>query len=100
MNKKIVEVIFKSIDEINETFSEEEHIPKELDTQLFGDKANLDSLGLVNLLVCIEQEIQDVFNKVITIADEKAMSQKNSPFRNVESLANYINMLLEEIDDE
>ena len=30
----------------------------------------------------------------ITLADEKAMSQKQSPFRNVKSLANYIGELL------
>ena len=54
----------------------------------------MDSLGLVNLLVIIEQNIEDEFDVSVAIADEKAMSQKYSPFRTIGTLTNYINMLL------
>ena len=61
---------------------------------LFGSGGNLDSLGLVSLLVIIEQNIEEEFDTNITIADEKAMSQKNSPFRTVSALIDYIELLL------
>ena len=61
------------------------------DTHIFGGKSKIDSLGLVTLLVSIEQKIEDEMNVNITIADERAMSQKNSPFKTVKSLTVFIN---------
>ena len=59
------------------------------DTVLFGDGGILDSMGLVSLVIALEQEIEDKFGKSIGLADEKAMSQANSPYRSIESLAGY-----------
>ena len=69
---------------------------KSLTTVLYGEKGKLDSLGLVNLIVAVEQKIQDEFGLTITLATERAMSQENSPFRSVQSLLNYTTLLLEE----
>ena len=41
-----------------------------------------------------EELISDEFDVDIIIADEKAMSQKRSPFSTIGSLTNYIDMLL------
>ena len=60
------------------------------DTPIFGAKSNIDSLGLVTLLINIEQKIEDEMNVTITIADERAMSQKNSPFKTIKSLTDFI----------
>lgn len=65
-------------------------------TVLLGAEGILDSMGLVSLIVAVEQDVEDKFGKEITIADAKAMSQKNSPFKTVGSLANYIENLLNE----
>ena len=70
-------------------------LKKSLDTQLYGDKSEIDSLSLVNVVVLTEQKIEDEFNITINLADEKAMSQKNSPFRTVSTLKEYIETLLE-----
>lgn len=66
------------------------------DTSLFGDKGFLDSLALVTLIVGLEQGIQHQFDKTITIASEKAMSRKQSPFLTVGSLVQFIKELLAE----
>ena len=42
----------------------------------FGPESSLDSLGLVTLIVEIEQNIEDEFGVEITIADEQAMSMR------------------------
>ena len=47
-------------------------------TVLLGAEGILDSMGLVSLIVAVEQDVEDEFGKEITIADAKAMSQKNS----------------------
>jgi len=66
------------------------------ETRLFGDNALLDSAALVSLLVEVEQQINDAVGTDIVLADDRAMSQKRSPFRNIGTLAEYVVMLLSE----
>ena len=94
--KKIENLIISTVKEINTQLPDEIQLTKSTNTVLFGNNGKLDSLGLVNLLVMIEQNIEDEFNISLTIADDRAMSQKHSPFRTVNTLANYINMILNE----
>lgn len=65
-------------------------------TILMGAEGLLDSIDLVNLVISLEQYIEDSHNITITIADEKAMSQKRSPFRTIGSLAKYVELLINE----
>lgn len=60
------------------------------DTHLIGHNALLDSMGLVTLIVEVEQRLEEELDVALILADERAMSQKNSPFRSVASLADYI----------
>jgi acyl carrier protein len=60
------------------------------DTVIVGPSAVLDSIGVVSLIVDIEQRLQMEHDIAVTLASEKAMSQKNSPFRTVGVLAAHI----------
>jgi acyl carrier protein len=60
---------------------------------LFGAPSPLDSLGLVALLIDIEEAFA-VAGHTIVLSDERAMSQARSPFRKVSSLVEYIEQLL------
>lgn len=91
---EIFELIYMSIEEVN--LLNDTKIIKAVDTSLFAAKSGLDSLGLVNLIVSLEENINNEFNVAISIADERAMSQKHSPFRSVDTLADYIIELLNE----
>lgn len=93
---KVVNMIFSAVDEINQQLAKEQKLEKSIGTVLFGESGKLDSLGLVNLIVSTEQKIEEEFGVVITLADERAMSQKNSPFRTIGTLADYISLLLKE----
>ncbi len=97
--EKIIQVIFDAIDELNAQRPDETPLEKSAGTVLFGKSGSLDSLGLVNLIVAVEQGVEETFGASVTLADEKAMSQKNSPFRNVSSLAEYVDVLLSEDAD-
>ena len=96
MKKKIYTIVCDAIDEINENYPDNSKINKESKTILFGGGSSLDSLGLVNLIVAIEQNIEDELDVNISIANEKAMSQKSSPFKTIESLVEYIFKLIKE----
>jgi acyl carrier protein len=67
-----------------------------IDTVLLGKNSNIDSITLVSLIVTIEESLEDNLNVSVTLADEKALSQKNSPFLTIETLHNYITLLIKE----
>ena len=60
------------------------------ETRLIGHEAILDSLGLVSLVVEVEQHLADDLEVTLILADERAMSQKRSPFRSIGALADYV----------
>ncbi len=70
--------------------------PVEESTYLIGRWSILDSLSLVTLVVDLEQRLNEEYDVALTLADDRAMSQKNSPFRTVQSLTDYICLLFEE----
>lgn len=84
---QIVEIIKSSISEYLESRGESTEIND--DTALIGRKAVVDSIGLVNLIVDIESRLSDADHE-ISLLSEKAMSQTNSPFRNVQTLTDFI----------
>jgi acyl carrier protein len=60
------------------------------DTVLVGTDPVLDSLGVVQLIVEIEQRVEQGHGVSVTLANDKAMSQRNSPFRTVGVLADHV----------
>jgi len=60
------------------------------ETVLVGDAAVLDSLGVVQLIVEIEQRVEEKHDVSITLANDKAMSARSSPFRTVGVLADHV----------
>jgi D-alanine--poly(phosphoribitol) ligase subunit 2 len=69
--------------------------PLGADTPLFGRDGVLDSLGLVALVVAVEQAIEDEYGVSLTLADERALSERKSPFATVGALAAYAARLIE-----
>ena len=85
--ERIENIIIESLKEYNqEKESTKLHNPTSK-TRLYGEESIFDSMGLVYLITDIEEKISDEFSKNIVLADEKAMSQKTSPFKDEESLA-------------
>jgi len=95
-NERIREAVFRAIDEVNQQLSKEQQIGKSVDTVLFGNSGNLESLGLISLLVAVEEEIEKEFHVTINLAvDESAMSEEASPLSTIATLLSHISKLLE-----
>ena len=88
MQQEMVELIIKTAKELGD---EELSLTEELNvnTRLFGKDGVLDSMGLVTLIIAVEQAIEDRYEISIALADEKALSQAKSPYRSVARLAEY-----------
>jgi acyl carrier protein len=91
---EIIEIIFQSIEDINN--ENDIKILKDINTKLFGSTSELDSILLVNLIVSVEENIEELSGKYIPIADERAFSLEESPFKNIGTLADHIKTLLNE----
>ena len=91
VNKEtIFSVVIIALTQIREDFEldQEEDISPE--TRLIGPQSGISSITLVALIAEIEDAISDKFEKEIVLADERAMSLKQSPFRRISTLVDYI----------
>jgi len=95
MEARLLEMVLKLLDEV--AAENEIDLPTELgvDTPLFGSDGLLDSLGLVNLVVALEQAIEDELGHTVALADEKALSARSSPFRTAGALASHARQQIE-----
>jgi acyl carrier protein len=94
MRERVLSAMRRAIDEFNTSLPTDRHIDAESRAPLLGAGGKLDSLGLVNLVIAIETELADEFGQRLALADERAMSRRHSPFRTLDTLADYIVELL------
>ena len=93
----ILDIVVSSLkDNLEMVNSEIERDTVSAETRLVGHNAVLDSMGLVSLILDIEQQVNEEYDVLIILADERAMSQKQSPFRSVATLSDYICQLVTE----
>lgn len=85
--KKIENTIIESC--VNYFEDNELKVNVDANTTLFGENSELDSMGLVNIVVDVESRLLDEGYE-ISLTSEKAMSRRNSPFRTITTLAEFI----------
>lgn len=99
-NKITIEEIYKIIEsaitEFNEMQDDEDQLVFEKKTVLFHregytEKGSLDSLGLVNFLITLDEYLDNDHRTVSMNFDiNKLLEEKETTLKNIESLANYI----------
>lgn len=92
----VEEIIYPVLQEFKETEGLDIELSPEL--VIFGDGSEFDSLTLVRFIIGIQEQILDLTDKTVVLATPQAMSRSKSPFRNVTTLAEYIEELLAEAE--
>ena len=90
-NELYLELIFAAIKEVNMQQPPEYQLKLNKDEFLISDKSCIDSLGLITLLINIEEKISNKFKKNLNLLDEKLISEENTPFKTLGSLASWLN---------
>jgi acyl carrier protein len=98
--ENIFAAIYRAVDWINEELPPDRRLIKVPETRLLGPQSVLDSMQLVSLIVTTEREIENAFGVTLTLANERALSMKASPFRSIQSLADYIALLIRDGSNE
>ena len=93
-----IDLVARSMTDVLEM--NDEPVPELLDaeTTIVGPSAILDSLGVVSLIVEIEQRLEQERGLAVTLASDRAMSQRSSPFRSIGVLADYLLEVINEIE--
>jgi len=73
MEDKIQNIVSCAIDRLNELLPVDQPLPKESTTVLLGQGSRLDSMGFVNLIVALEEELEKQLGITATLADEFMM---------------------------
>jgi acyl carrier protein len=85
----VVGIIVRLLKEMQESGDVDLPDRCDLETPLFGPDGILDSMGLVSLIVALEQALEREHTISVSLADEHALSQRRSPYRTVGTLAAY-----------
>lgn len=95
MSKRLEALIVKIAQEF--TDQNETTISTQLngETPLFGPAGIVDSVGLVSIIVALEQAIEDEVGVSISLADEDAMSQHTNPYETIGTLARYADQVIQ-----
>jgi acyl carrier protein len=88
--------VYRAVDELNKQLPKGVQVEKFLDSPLYGKGGRLESIDVVTLMMEVEDQVRNEFGTSITIADDRALSQQNSPFLTIRTLTDYVAELLTE----
>jgi len=86
---EIKDIVLEALRNANLSRPADDQLRVAEDAVIFGPGSPLDSMGLVGLLIDIEEALQGRGVRV-SLSDDRAMSQARSPFRNVPRLVEFI----------
>jgi acyl carrier protein len=72
---ELVDIIYQSLEEVNEQLPSDAQLRKSLDTTLVGRPGGLDSLGFVNFVALVEEKCADKYGISFPLVDRS--SQEN-----------------------
>lgn len=91
-----MDCIYAAVDEANLDRGDEPPLQKAPDTPIHGSASGLDSLGLINFIVAVEENVENATGVPIVLGDDRALAQEPSPFSSIGVLADYVEVLLRE----
>jgi len=86
----IQELVMDNLKSIIEENYDDINVELKLETEIFGETAIIDSLGLVDLIVALEEHLMDEYDIDIIVVDESSIIDVDSPFKSIRSLSNLI----------
>ena len=91
---RIRDVVYEALEDINLQLPAAQRFALDDETVLCAAGAGLDSLGLVNLIVGVEERLRRTLGCEVNLADESLLGQADSPFRTVATLVAFIASLV------
>ena len=93
---RATKIVNAAIEEVNQLRAKNRKINPETETVLMGNSGVLDSLGLVNLMVAVEEIAEDEYDISLTLGQESSVAAQQKIFASVGSLIDHIASMIEE----
>ncbi len=90
MREEAFALVNTAIEELNEELDYDSLRDVTDDTPIYGGDDSIDSLSLVTLVVRLEEQVEKAFGRRVSLADQKAVSMRHSPYRTAGSFADFI----------
>lgn len=91
--ERVLKSLYRAVEQVNRTLPDGRRLTAAPGTVL---ASGLDSLGMVNFIVAAEERLADEFGVTVNLANQQAMVQDPSPFRTLQTLADYAVTLIGE----
>jgi acyl carrier protein len=96
LNKEdLAQTIYEAMEELNEQLSEESNLPKEHETVLFGEDGLLDSMGIINLLVILEEKLESSLKISVGLTSDSEILAQPERRWTVAELSTHIGELMD-----
>jgi acyl carrier protein len=86
-------IVYDAIDVVNQQLPASKRLQKTPDTVIVGAAGALDSLGLINFVMTLEDKAGEVLGAPIQLFDETMLIQDDGPFRTVGGLTHYLSSM-------
>jgi hypothetical protein len=86
----VLEQIYAALDAVNSQLPPSRRLSRTPDTVIVGPGGALDSLGLVNFVLAVEEKVGDAIGRPVTLLDPELLAAEHGPFRTVDTLATHV----------
>ncbi len=86
----ILQSIYDTIEEVNRQLPNEQQLQKSPDTIIVGHGGVLDSLGVINFLVALEDRLSRETGNTITLLDEEIISESGGLLKTIDHIEQFI----------
>ena len=89
-------IVYRAIDRVNDALLDDSILAKDPDTVLIGDNAQLDSLGYINFVIALEDEVTQAMRIDLSLADELILRSHAARPETVAGMIDFILLLARE----
>ncbi len=90
---RAMQLISEAIDIINQQMPPARRLTTSAQTVIAGAGGSLDSLGLLNFIIMLEEKAGAVLGHDVRLLDESSVIDEQGPFRTVDTLASFLEAL-------
>ena len=88
--EQALQLVYDAIDAVNPQLPQARRLAKSPATIIVGPSGSLDSLGIVNLVIALEERASETIGAAVQLLDDTAFIDTDGPFRSVDSLARHL----------
>jgi hypothetical protein len=91
--EQALQLVYDAIDVVNRQLPASRRLVKSGETIILGPSGSLDSLGIVNFVITLEERANAVLGTPVELFDGASLMEENGPFQTVDTLTRFLETL-------